>query len=130
MDKSALVLAAAVAAAVIYNMTYVPPLSETGEKVLVYVGARDCGPCREFESRDRSRLIAAARSKGWRYQEYISPSLSVLNDPNHWPASMRWVYTGAHGVSGTPTFLLFDDRKLKRTVTGWRGLEQQMDKLS
>lgn len=129
MDRRAFLLVAAGAGLFIYDRTYQPPLSETGQKIVLYVGARDCGACHAYEASGRSAFAALVRKKGWSYREANLPSLTRLNDPKAWPADLRWALEESGGVSATPTFLLFDDRKVKRTEVGFAEAQKTLDLL-
>lgn len=130
MDIRAVILLLAAAGLFLFNAAYVPPLSEDGEKIVVYVGAKDCGACRSFEADSRHDLVAAVRAKGWVYREFAPRSMRMIGDRAAWPADLRWVYdAAADEVRATPSFLLFDARKLKRNIRGWGGLEQTVDDL-
>ena len=130
MEIRAILLAIVAAGLLAYNALYQPPLSEDGEKIVVYVGAKNCGPCRQFEARGRSDLIASVKAKGWRYREFSPPSSQMLGDRGAWPADLRWVYDEVAGsVRATPSFLLFDDRKMKRNIRGWGGVDRTVGDL-
>lgn len=130
MDIRAVMLLLIGAGLVLYNAAYTPPLSDNGEKIVVYVGAKDCGACRHFEKQSRDAFVTAVRAKGWVYREFAPRSMRMIGDRDAWPADLRWVYDdAAEEVRATPSFLLFDARKLKRNVRGWGGVERTVGDL-
>lgn len=129
MDRRAFLIVAAGAGLFLYDRMYQPPLSENGKKVVLYVGAKDCGACRAYEASGRSQFAALVRKRGWSYREANLASLSRLNDPKAWPADLRWALQESGGVSATPTFLLFDEGKEKRREVGFADAEYSFDRL-
>ncbi len=131
MDRRLFLISAAAAGLLLYDRVVPRPLSPNGPKILAYIGARDCGYCRDFERDGRRELRSAVLARRWSWTEYASGSLDGLHDPGTWPADKRWILEKGRGwFRGTPSFVLFDDGHAARSVAGFGGVDRVMAKMA
>ncbi len=125
MDRRLFLISAAGLGLLFYDRVVPRPLSPNGPKVLAYIGARDCGYCRDFEQDGRRQLRAAVQARGWSWTEYATGSLDGLHDVGTWPSDKRWIAEkGAGWFRGTPSFVLFDEGRPARSAAGFGGVDR------
>jgi hypothetical protein len=74
--------------------------------MLVYVGAKDCGPCRAWQSMEAKRFLESPGFSRLTYREVESPTMREVLKDEHWPEDLRR-YRDRLGVgAGVPLWLL------------------------
>lgn len=96
---------------------------ETGDVMLLYVGADDCPPCRSWQKEERGKLFASSYFPRISYREVKAPHLEdVLND-EYWPEDLRSYRDSLKRGDGVPLWLIVSDHKIIERhfgITGWR----------
>lgn len=131
MDRRLFLISAGFVGLFLYDRAVPKPLSADGPKTLAYIGARDCGYCRDFEQDGRAALRRAVQARGWSWAEYSTGSLVGLHDTASWPSDKRWIAEkGAGWFRGTPSFVLFDDGRPARSAAGFGGVDWVLRKMA
>ena len=74
--------------------------------LVVYIGAKDCGPCRQWQDDMGAKFRTSNEFKRLRYREVESPKLfSLLND-EVWPADLRVYRQRIDRTMGVPMWLV------------------------
>jgi hypothetical protein len=110
------VIAAAIAA-------HVVPDPHRPQLTLLYVGAEDCAPCREWQQHEKIAFSASAVFARVRYREIKSPTLLNLLKDENWPEDLR-SYRDLLGPDvGVPLWFVIADEKVIQRRMGpsqWR----------
>jgi thiol-disulfide isomerase/thioredoxin len=89
---------------------------------IVYVGAKDCGPCQVFKHQDFPQWAKSAFPGSVRFVEIEAPTTTVAYQARYWPSNVRFVLQQVK-VPIVPTFFLLDGNTIVQTgsgVGGWR----------
>jgi hypothetical protein len=99
------------------------PGSHRPQVTLLYVGAEDCAPCREWQQHEKIAFSTSAEFARLKYREIKSPSLLNLLKDENWPEDLR-SYRGLLGPdAGVPLWLVIaDEQVIQRGMgpTQWR----------
>lgn len=89
---------------------------------IIYVGAKDCGPCQVFNVQDRPQWDRSGYPRNVRFITIDAPKTTVAYNARYWPSDVRFVLPQIK-VPVVPTFILLDGRtivKIGTGVGGWR----------
>jgi hypothetical protein len=114
---AALVVAAAAAGLWISS---VPTASAPRDVMLLYVGADDCGPCRRWQSAERTTFRAAPEFVRVTYREVKSPSLYDVLKDEYWPDDLRPHREGIRRGAAVPLWLVVADDVVVERAFGER----------
>lgn len=100
-------------------------VKSAAQVTLVYVGAEDCAPCRQWQSGAKIDFRSSADYSRLTYREVKSPTLfDVLND-SHWPEDLRFLRGAIGARAGVPLWLVVADNRIVAQGFGlaqWNGL--------
>ncbi len=79
---------------------------------LVYVGAEDCAPCRQWQNGARGDFRASADYSRLTYREVKSPTLFDVLNESHWPEDLRFLRSAISEKAGVPLWLIVADNQI------------------
>jgi len=92
---------------------------------IIYVGAKDCGPCQVFKHQDFPQWAKSAFPQTVRFVEIDAPTTTVAYQARYWPSNVRFVLQQVK-VPIVPTFFLLDGRTIVKSGTGVGGWRNQI----
>jgi hypothetical protein len=101
---TAALLAAALLAAVFRVQTLAP--AARADLTLVYVGADDCAPCREWQRMEGSRFLGSPEFARLSYREVKSPTARDVLKDQYWPQDLRRYRDRLMPGAGVPLWLV------------------------
>ena len=110
------VIAAAIA-------THKVPDPHRPQVTLLYVGAEDCAPCREWQQHEKIAFSTSAEFARLRYREIKSPTLFNLLKDENWPEELRGYRDLLGPDAGVPLwFVIADGQVIQRGMgpSQWR----------
>jgi hypothetical protein len=118
---SAVVLAAALAASAPIERS---PPRHRADVTIIYVGADDCAPCRNWRREHWPRFRASAEFTRVRYREVTSPKLLDLLEDAHWPQELRVYRAALDRTAGVPLWLVVANDEVAVKARGLREWEE------
>ena len=83
--------------------------------ILLYVGAKDCAPCRAWQREEKVAFRASAEFQHLIYREVKSPTLFDLLKDENWPEDLREYRDQLGRDAGVPLwFVMADGRIVQR----------------
>jgi hypothetical protein len=114
--------AAALVGAVVLGIVHCDPQRPVPKArtsvTLVYVGAEDCAPCREWQGGEGKRLLEASRFPQLTYREVKSPTLREVLKDEHWPEDLRGYRDRLGAGAGVPLWLVISGDELVERAFG------------
>jgi hypothetical protein len=92
---------------------------------IVYVGAKDCGPCQVFKHQDFPQWARSGFPTIVRFVEIDAPTTSTAYQARHWPSDLRFLLREIK-VPIVPNFILLDGRTIVKIGTGVGGWRNQV----
>jgi hypothetical protein len=92
---------------------------------IIYVGAKDCGPCRVFDSQDLPQWNKSMLARDVKLIHVDAPSVNVAFQARHWPAEAR-PFISAVKAPIVPCFILVDGKSVVAIGTGIGGWRNQV----
>lgn len=99
------------------------PAFAAAKLMVVYVSARNCPVCREWNAYDRDGFAARCAAKGVPFRTVDVKSFGNIRNEDEWPADLRPLLAQFDDRGGTPRFLLVEGGKIVGNVLGplkWR----------
>jgi hypothetical protein len=90
---------------------------------LLYVGAEDCAPCREWQQHEKIAFSTSAEFARLKYREIKSPTLLNLLKDENWPEELRGYRDLLGPDAGVPLWLVIADERVIQRGMGpsqWR----------
>lgn len=97
--------------------------SAAGRLMVVYVSARNCPVCREWNATKKAAFEARCAEKGVPFRMVEVASFGNIRIAEEWPADLRPLLAQFPDRGGTPRFLLVENGKVVGNVLGalsWR----------
>jgi hypothetical protein len=97
--------------------------SHRPQVTLLYVGAEDCAPCREWQQHEKIAFTTSAEFARLRYREVKSPTLFKLLKDENWPEELRGYRDLLGPDAGVPLWLVIADEQVIQRGMGpsqWR----------
>lgn len=79
---------------------------------LVYVGANDCAPCREWQQVSEPEIRSLAEADRLHYRAVKSPTLFNILDDEYWPEDLRVHRDRLERGAGVPLWLVIADGEI------------------
>jgi hypothetical protein len=79
---------------------------------VIYLGAKDCRPCQEFDRYEKAAFRQKVADKGMSFREFKVDSLRYIRQANAWPADLRWLRESLISESGAPWFFTVQGQSL------------------
>ena len=101
------------------------PIDASPAVTVIYVGADDCAPCRNWRREHWPAFRASAMFARVTYREVTSPRLFDLLNDDHWPHDLRAHRNALDRSSGVPIWLIVanDGRALTaRGLSQWEAV--------
>lgn len=98
---------------------------ETSPLLVIYVGADDCAPCREWQQQSRTPFLHRMRHTRLDYREVKSPTLFDMLKDENWPEDLRRYREIVGTRAGVPLWLVV---RRDRVVVEASGLRQWRSK--
>ncbi len=93
---------------------------------IIYVSAKDCGPCQVFKAQDLPQWNKSLLAASIHLIEIDAPSISVAFQARYWPTAARPFLAAASKIPIVPTFILVDGRDIVKIGTGLGGWRNQV----
>ena len=104
------VVLAAILAALGVTAAWDSPSPATHARLtLLYVGAADCAPCRNWQSGDGAHFRGSVEFARITYREVKSPTLREVLSDTHWPEDLRGYRDQFGHHAGVPLWLIIGD---------------------
>lgn len=87
---------------------------------VIYVGGKDCDPCKRWKDANLKDWLASREFKKVRWYEIDPPSLLMAYIPQYWPDELKPVLEQLPRKMGTPRFLVVVDDKVVANHFGGR----------
>ena len=91
---------------------------------LVYLGARNCGYCLDWEGDEELAFLASAERREITYRRLIFASFRDLTSDQVWPADLVWIRDELGITGGTPQYVIVRGREVLLSAIGtdeWDG---------
>jgi hypothetical protein len=99
-------------------------VKESANVTVIYVGADDCAPCRNWRHEHWPKFQASAEFARLIYREVTSPQLFDLMKDEYWPEDLRGHRNALDRTAGVPLWLIVADDGVALRA---RGLRQWVD---
>lgn len=87
-------------------------------RTIVYIGARNCGPCQSFEAYDWEKFTAGVKKNGYGVRTVKVQDLKHIREIDAWPADLRPLLAQFKSKRGTPRFLVVEGGRVTRNLFG------------
>ncbi len=112
MLRGLIALAAVAAAVLVFAAAPSAALRGGGEVTLVYVGADDCAPCRNWQNREAVAFRASPLFTRVTYREVKAPALFDLLKDEYWPEDLRSYRAQLGRGAAAPLWLVIADGEI------------------
>lgn len=85
---------------------------------LVYVGARDCAPCRSWRRRGGEAFLSSPEFPRLSYRQVESPTVLELLNDRYWPDDLREYRSRLDRGAGVPLWLVISDHEIVAQAFG------------
>jgi hypothetical protein len=99
------------------------PVKESANVTVIYVGADDCAPCRNWRHEHWPKFQASAEFARLIYREVTSPQLFDLMKDEYWPEDLRGHRNALDRTAGVPLWLIVADDGVALRARGLRQWE-------
>jgi hypothetical protein len=99
---------------------------------VIYVGGRDCPPCRRWSATYKAKWLASQEYGRVVWYEVEPPHLSEAYQERHWPEALRPVLAQVPRKNGTPRFLIVEGGRIvsnEMGVSKWLNTMAELRKL-
>jgi hypothetical protein len=79
---------------------------------VVYLGAKDCRPCQEFDRSAKATFRQKVADKGMNFREFKVDSLRYIRQASAWPSDLQWLRESLVSESGAPWFFTVQGQTL------------------
>jgi hypothetical protein len=93
---------------------------------VIYVGARDCPPCRLWSRDYLPRFAASDEFSRLTFREVLAPKLFTLMDDAYWPQDLRQFRERLDGRSAVPLWFVVVEDQVALTGAGLRQWEDRV----
>jgi len=87
-------------------------------RMVLYVSARDCHYCREWEQYHRETFVQGLSKNGIGWRELEVTTLHDVKRDSDWPAEIKWVRDANPAMKGTPWFFVINGRTIEKAIFG------------
>jgi hypothetical protein len=99
--------------------------AEAARIQLIYVGADNCGPCKNWELFSEPAWRKSPEAKQVELRKVKVPFFINTASDSAWPEDLRWVRDRTNARSGTPRFIVVVDDRVVGTAFGTNGWSQR-----
>jgi hypothetical protein len=92
--------------------------ARAASRSIVYIGADDCKPCRQWEASYQRGFAARCAARGVRFRAVHVATLRNIRDVRYWPRDLRPLLGQFRDRSGTPHFLAVRNGRVIVNVHG------------
>ncbi len=111
-------------AAALVGVALAPPVLAARIQI-IYVGAYNCAPCRQWELFSEPAWLKTPEAKQVELRKVKVPFFSDTSSDSAWPDDLRWVRERTNARSGTPRFIVLVDDRIVSTAFGTNGWSQR-----
>ncbi len=86
--------------------------------MVIYVGADDCMPCKQWRKTFREGFVNSAEFKKLEYHELIATELKTAFDDENWPLNLRRYRDTSKAPRGAPTWILVRGQTVVASAAG------------
>ena len=94
------------------------PVARADARMVLYVGARDCSYCRQWEAAHRDAFAAGLKKNGIGFRELIVTTLRDVRRETDWPDDIKWVRNANSSMKGTPWFFVLNGGVTEKSAYG------------
>jgi hypothetical protein len=85
---------------------------------LVYLGARDCHFCSQWEENEQQKFLLSEEFKHIEFLKIVRNTFHRNLQSDDFPVGYKWLYESVKMDDSTPTFVVLVDRSVVLTVAG------------
>jgi hypothetical protein len=104
--------------------------ARAASRMIVYIGARDCGPCRQWENTYLRGFQAHCAARGIAFRQVHVATLMNIRDTHYWPPELRPLLAQFPDRAHTPHFLAVLNGRVVVNASGLRGFEREIAPLA
>jgi hypothetical protein len=87
-------------------------------RIVLYIGARDCHYCHEWEAYHRDAFVAGLKKNGIGFRELIVTTLRDVRRETDWPDDIKWVRNANPNMKGTPWYFVLNGQTIEKSAFG------------
>ena len=125
IDRSRIVLSALLLSTLLLGGPSLTGGNAKPDVTVIYLGADDCPPCRQWSRDYRPRFIASDEFPKLTYREVVAPKLFDLMDNRYWPQDLHGFRQKLDPRSAVPLWFVVVGDRIAVTATGLRQWEDR-----
>lgn len=125
IERSRIVLSALLVVVLLLGGSSLTGETAGVEVTVIYVGADDCPPCRQWSRDYRPRFVASDEFPKLTYREVVAPKLFDLMNDSYWPQDLQAYRQKLDPRSAVPLWFVVVGDRIAVTATGLRQWEDQ-----
>lgn len=122
MSRCKVIAVALLVAGALFEIT----AAEAATRTIVYIGARDCSVCHQWERTSQREFAARCAARGIKFRSVEVETLRNIRDVRYWPPDLRPLLAQFPDRTITPRFLAVRDGEVVLSVHGLGAYERQI----
>jgi len=95
-----------------------PVVHKDSKIALVYLGARDCHFCNQWEEDEQQKFLASKEIRHIEFQKIVRNTFHRKLQPSDFSDDVKWLYESVKTDNGTPTFVVLVDKSVVLKIAG------------
>jgi hypothetical protein len=92
--------------------------AEIEPTLVLYVSARDCKHCHEWESYYCDDFVRGLQKNGIGFRNVVVTTLRNVRRESDWPDDVKWVRDASPNMKGTPWFFVLHGHNIEKAILG------------
>jgi hypothetical protein len=92
--------------------------AQAATRTIVYIGAEDCKPCRQWEATHQKAFAEQCAERGVKFRAIRVATMRNIREARYWPSDLRPLLARFADRSGTPHFLAVRNGEIIVNVYG------------
>jgi len=101
-------------------------LHKDSKIVLVYLGARDCHFCNQWEENEQQRFLSSDEIKHLEFQKIVRNTFHRNLQPSDFKDGLQWLYESVKRDNSTPTFVVLVDKSVILEIAGLNNWDKKV----
>jgi len=93
-------------------------LHKDSKIAVIYLGARDCHFCSQWEENEQQRFLTSEEIKHLEFQKIVRNTFHRNLQPSDFKDDLKWLYESVKMDNGTPTFVVLVDKSVVLKIAG------------